>query len=251
MKPLLLAPETPLADLDWIARNRLTPLARLGLSKLGDLIKHYPRRYEDRRRFDRFPDAEMEHPVCLFGVVTKTALKRIGGWRRMFEITFENETGGILSQPLTCRWFNMPYIQKLIAVGQRLVIFGRPKKRGRLIVIDHPEFETVEDDEEASIHLNRIVPVYPAGDGVSPRLLRTLIFQALAHADLEAVPTLLPPSKPNVLRDIHFPAAFEQLERARRELVREELFAVQLLVQARRNEWRKQTGKEPKGPFVR
>jgi ATP-dependent DNA helicase RecG len=143
----------------------------------------------------------------------------------------------------------MPYIQKLIAVGQRLVIFGRPKKRGRLIVIDHPEFETVEDDEEASIHLNRIVPVYPAGDGVSPRLLRTLIFQALAHADLEAVPTLLPPSKPNVLRDIHFPAAFEQLERARRELVREELFAVQLLVQARRNEWRKQTGtaKNPKG----
>ena len=220
----------------------MTPLARLGLSTLDDLVKHYPRRYEDRRRFDRFPDEEMEGPVCLFGIVTKTALKRIGGWRRMFEITFENESGGILSQPLTCRWFNMPYIQKMIAVGQRLVIFGRPKKRGRLIVIDHPEFETVEDDEEASVHMNRIAPVYPAGDGVPPRLLRNLIFQALARADLEAVPHLLPSSTAHVLRDIHFPATFEHLERARRQLVLEEFFAIQLLVQARRNEWRSQSG---------
>ena len=105
----------------------------------------------------------------------------------MFDITFENESAGILSQPLSCRWFNMPYIQKMIAVGQRLVIFGRPKKRGRQIVIDHPEFETVEDDEETSIHMNRIAPVHPAGDGASPRLLRTLIFQALDQADLASV----------------------------------------------------------------
>ena len=216
MKSSMLAPETPLADMNWIPRNRLTPLARLGLSTLCDLIEHYPRRYEDRHRFDRFPDEEMDRPVCLFGVATKTSLKRLGGWRRMFEITCENQSGGILSQPLTCRWFNMPYIQKMIAVGQRLVIFGRPKKRGRQIVIDHPEFETVEDDEEISIHMNRIAPVHPAGDGVSPRLLRTLIFQALDQADLEAFPNLLPASKADALRNIHFPATFQQLEVARR-----------------------------------
>jgi ATP-dependent DNA helicase RecG len=242
MMPSMREPETPLADLDWIPRNRLAPLARLRLSTLCDLIEHYPRRYEDRRRFDRFPDEEMERPVCLCGVVTKTSMKRFGGWRRMFEITFENESAGILSQPLTCRWFNMPFIQKLIVVGQRLVIFGRPKKRGRQIVIDHPEFETVEDDEEASIHMNRIAPVYPAGDGVSPRLLRNLIFRALEQADLESVPNLLPAPKVQALQSIHFPATFEELEVARRQLVREEFFAIQLLIQARRNDWRRLTG---------
>ena len=238
----MLAPETPLADLNWIPRNRLTPLARLGLSTLCDLIEHYPRRYEDRRRFDRFPDEEMERPVCLFGVATKTSLRRLGGWRRMFEITCENESGGILSQPLTCRWFNMPYIQKMIAVGQRLVIFGRPKKRGRQIVIDHPEFETVEDDEETSVHMNRIAPVHPAGDGVSPRLLRNLIFRALEQADLEAFPNLLSTSKAHALRNIHFPDTFQQLEVARRHLVREEFFAIQLLIHARRTDWRRLSG---------
>jgi len=242
MKSSMLKPDTPLADLDWIPRSRLTPLARLGLSTIGDLIGHYPRRYEDRRRFDRFPDGEMERPVCLFGVATKTSLKRIGGWRHMFEITFENESAGILSQPLTCRWFNMPYIQKMIAVGQHMVIFGKPKKKGRQIVIDHPEFETVEDDEEISIHMNRIAPVHPAGDGVSPRLLRTLIFQALGEADLGAFPNLLPASKAPALHDIHFPATFEQLEAARRHLVREEFFSIQLLIQARRTDWRRLSG---------
>ena len=128
-------PEAPLGDLEWIPRKGWSP-CRLGLSTLGDLLEHYPRRYEDRRRFDRFPDDEMDHPACLFGLVTKTSLKRIGGWRRMFEITLENESAGVLSQPLTCRWFNMPYIQKMIAVGHHLVLFGRPKKQGRQIVID-------------------------------------------------------------------------------------------------------------------
>ncbi len=238
----MLAPETLLVDLGWIPRNRLTPLSRLGLSTLRDLIEHFPRRYEDRRRFDRFPDGEMERSVCLLGIVTKCSLKRLGGWRRMFEITFENESAGILSQPLTCRWFNMPYIQKMFAVGQRLVIFGRAKKRGRQIVIDHPEFETVEDDEETSIHMNRIAPVHPAGDGVSPRLLRTLIFQALDQADLEAFPNLLPASKAQALRNIHFPATSQQLEVARRLLVREEFFAIQLLIHARRTDWQRLPG---------
>ena len=62
-----------------------------------------------------------------------------------------------------------------------------------------------------SIHMNRITPVHPAGDGVSPRLLRRLIFQALAQTDLDAVPHLLSSSTPQSVRDIHFPATFEQL----------------------------------------
>ena len=127
-------------------------------------------------------------------------------------ITLENESAGVLSEPVTCRWFNMPYMQKLIVTGQHLVIFGRPKKKGQKIFIDHPEFEDVEEDEETSIHMNRITPVHPAGDGVSPRLLRTLIFQALAKTDLTAVPSLLPTSRVAALRDIHFPATFEDLK---------------------------------------
>jgi ATP-dependent DNA helicase RecG len=252
MASTVLQPETPLGELEWIPRAKLTPLRRLGLETLGNLIEHYPRRYEDRRRFDRFPDDEMIHPVCLFGVVTRTSLKRIGGWRRMFEITLENESAGVLSEPVTCRWFNMPYMQKLIVIGQQLVVFGRPKKKGRKIFIDHPEFEGVEEDEETSIHMNRITPVHPAGDGVSPRFLRALIFQALAKTDLTAVPSLLSTSRVAALRDIHFPATFEDLEHARQQLVREEFFSMQVLIHARRIDWQRLPGvaKNAKGELL-
>lgn len=243
----MLSPHTPLADLDWVARNRLTPLARLGLNTLADLAVHYPRRHEDRRRFDRFPDEEMERPVCLFGTVTKTAAKRIGGWKRMFELTLEDESAGVLSSPITCRWFNLPYIQKMISTGCRMVVFGRPKKRGRQIVIDHPDFEIIEEDEETTIHMNRIAPVHPAGDGVTPRLLRTLIYRTLHESDLSQLTPLLPFPKAEALRGIHFPQSFDQLEVARQDLVREEFFAIQLLMGARRAEWRKLRGESKAG----
>jgi RecG-like helicase/REP element-mobilizing transposase RayT len=252
MSSALLQPETPLSELEWVPRAKLGPLRRLGLETLGGLLEHYPRRYEDRRRFDRFPDDEMIQPVCLFGVVARTSLKRIGGWRRMFEITLENESAGVLSEPVTCRWFNMPYMQKLIVVGQHLVVFGRPKKKGRKIFIDHPEFEGVEEDEETSIHMNRITPVHPAGDGVSPRVLRALIFQALAKTDLSAVPSLLATPRVAALRDIHFPSTFEHLENARQRLVREEFFSMQLLIHARRTDWQRLPGvaKNGKGELL-
>ncbi len=239
----MFSPDIPLAELDWVPRPRIAPLTRLGLITLSDLIAHYPRRHEDRRRFDRFPDDEMDHPVCLFGLVTKTAAKRFGGWKRMFEATIVDESGGILGQPITLRWFNLPYIQKMLAQGHRVVVFGRPKKKGRQIIIDHPEFEIVEEDiSEVSIHLNRITPVHPAGDGISPRVMRSLIDQALHLTDLESMPHLLPPSIARALRVIHFPETFDQWETARQQLVREEFFSIQLLIGYRRSQWLQLTG---------
>ena len=232
------SPDTPLSRMDFVPRNRLSALARLGLLTLGDLIIHYPRRHEDRRRFDRFPDAEMDRPVCLLGIVTKTSLKRLGGWRRMFEITLEDEASGVLGHPVTCRWFNMPYIQRMFATGQRVVIFGRPKRKGRQVVIDHPEFERVEEGDESSIHMDRIAPVHPAGDGVPTRLLRQLIYVALRTADLSRIPSLLGCSISQALHAIHFPETFEDLQLARHVLVREEFFRIQLVMRARRARYR-------------
>jgi len=230
----MLAPETLLTSVDWIPRVRHAPLQRLGLLTLADLTTHYPRRHEDRRRFDRFPDDEMERAVCLFGIVTKTGVKRFGGRRQMFEVTLEDESAGVLGQPVICRWFNMPYISKMISTSQRMVVYGRPKKKGRQIVIDHPEFETIEEDEETSIHMNRMVPVHPAGDGISPRVLRAFVHRALAETDLERVPSLLNGSQAAALRAIQFPGDFAEAESARSQLAREELFAIQLLIQGRR-----------------
>ena len=151
------------------------------MEKVGDLLTHYPRRYEDRHEFAGFPREESDIPVCLCGEVVNTRLLRFGGFKKIFEVTLQEANANALSQPLTCRWFNLHYVQKMIATGRRLVVFGKPKLRGKRICLDHPEFEVIESDEEISIHFRRITPIYPATEGVSQRVFRGIIHRILSE----------------------------------------------------------------------
>jgi ATP-dependent DNA helicase RecG len=247
--------ETPLSTLEWLPPQRVRALEKFGLRTMEDLLTHFPRRYEDRREFDRFPREEMEKPVCICGKVIKTASKRLGGWRFMFEVTLQETTADgastVLSGQIVCRWYNVHFVKKMIAEGQRLVVFGRPRRRGRTLVIEHPEFEVVEPDAEASIHLRRITPVHPATEGITARMLRSWIHRLLA--DLPELPSPLPPGLAGVpyaeaLRAIHFPEDWEALHRARRDLVLAEFFQMQLFVAAKRAEIVLRPGQPHCGP---
>jgi ATP-dependent DNA helicase RecG len=230
--------DTSLEEMSWIPRPRILALRRLALETIGDLLTHYPRRHEDRREFRGFPREETVIPVCLCGEVTKTRLMRFGG-RKIFEAVLEESGAHALSQPLTCRWFNLHYIQKMIATGQRLVVFGRVKRKGPRLLIDHPEFEVIEDDEEILIHFRRITPIYPATEGLSQRVLRGLIFRlleqvAVASADVPLPASLRNGEDDNALRKIHFPESEQQLRKVRDHLVLGEFFRMQMQIAAAR-----------------
>ena len=234
-----------LSEFNWIPRPRLLALRRLGIETVEDLVTHFPRRHEDRTEFPEFPREESDVPVCLCGEVIKTSLRRFGGWKKIFEATLQESQANALSEPLVCRWFNLHYVQKMIATGQRIVVFGKPRLRGKRICMDHPEFEVIENDEEISIHFRRITPVYSATEGLSQRVLRSMVYRLLnelhpASAEFE---TLLPPELMNgdldrtaAIRAIHFPENWEARDAAREHLVLSEFFAMQLLIASRRTD---------------
>ena len=235
----------PLEELSWIPRPKLLALRRLGIQTVEDLLTHFPRRHEDRTEFPRFPREESDVPVCLCGEVIKTSLRRFGGWKKIFEATVQESEANALSEPLVCRWFNLHYVQKMIATGQRLVVFGKPRLRGKRICMDHPEFEVIENDEEISIHFRRITPIYPATEGLSQRVLRGIVYRllnevALAPAGFE---TLLPCALVNgditraaAIRAIHFPNNWQERDSAREHLILSEFFAMQMLIASRRTD---------------
>ncbi|MEQ1859034.1 MAG: ATP-dependent DNA helicase RecG [Chthoniobacteraceae bacterium] len=239
--PALCTPDTPLREWEWLGTARLRALERIGLTTVGGLLTHFPRRYEDRTRFDRFPDGESDDPVCVCGLVSKTQLRRFRGRQRMFDVALEAPDSHALSAPLICRWFNSPWVEKAIVNGQQLVVYGKPKRSGSNIIITHPDFEVVEDDAEVSMHLNRIAPIHRATEGVSARVMRRAAWDALARLDDAAIETIVPPKldphpRAWALRQIHFPDDFAALDKARRHLVLEEFFVMQLAVAARRAE---------------
>ena len=232
---------TNLEDLSWIPRPRLLALRRLGIETTEDLLTHFPRRHEDRTEFPQFPREETDAPICLCGEVIKTSLRRFGGWKKIFEATLEESQPNALSEPLVCRWFNLHYVQKMIATGQRIVVFGRPRLRGKRICMDHPEFEVIENDEEISIHFRRITPIYPATEGLSQRVLRGIIYRVLhefpdAGWQPIAPTTLVRGERSDAIRAIHFPRSWEARDAAREHLVLSEFFAMQMLIASRRFE---------------
>ena len=88
------------------------------------------------------------------------------------EVTLEDVFNTALSGRVVCRWFNQHYLQRMLAAGQELIVFGRPKQYRNRIYLDHPEFEIVEEEGEENIHMGRITPIYPLTEGVRQRALR-------------------------------------------------------------------------------
>ncbi|MGH7981747.1 MAG: DEAD/DEAH box helicase [Candidatus Udaeobacter sp.] len=238
-----------LEELTKIPRPKILALRRLGIETVEDLLMHFPRRHEDRTEFPRFPREESDVPVCLCGEVTKTALRRFGGWKKIFEATLQESQANALSEPLVCRWFNLHYVQKMIATGQRIVVFGKPRLRGKRICMDHPEFEVIENDEEISIHFRRIAPIYPATEGLSQRTLRSMVYRLVSEVADHSFETLLPRALMNgemtratAIRAIHFPENWEQRDAAREHLVLSEFFGMQMLIASRRADASIRTG---------
>src|SRR5260370_24900762 len=171
----------------------------------------------------------------------KTSVGSDGGWKKIFEETLQEAKPNVLSEPLVCRWFNLHYVQKMIATGQRLVVFGKPRLRGKRICMDHPEFEVIENDEEISVHFRRITPIYPATEGISQRVLRSIIYRLLNEISDQPVETLVPRDvvpgeRHDAIRAIHFPESWEARDAASEHLVVSKFFAMQMLIASRRSE---------------
>ena len=232
--------DSPLAALPRLTPARLRALHGAGLQTVHDLIRHYPRRHEDRRKFPAFPTDATPEPLCLRGTV-QSVRSTYFGRRSQFTLVLAEKSGRVPATTVQCRWFNLRYLSKILQAGQDLVIHGRPRalKKGGL-VFDHPDFEVLESDapDSALIHLNRITPVHPSIGIWSPRALRRLIFETLGQLSGEDVPQLWPADRnlttTAALRAIHFPESEDEFEAARTHLAREELFEMQCVLARQR-----------------
>ena len=239
-----------LASLPLLAAKEVAALAAAGVLTAVEALDHLPKRYEDRRRFDRFPNQATPAAVCLRGMVIDSSKRHFGRGGGFYEAIVMDGTGGVFgSGKITCRWFNMPFIHKLVATGQQVVVYGKVKDSNGRLIIDHPEFEILrEDDEEnESIHLERIVPIYRNIAGLAQRRLREIMHLLLLQSD---PPTLagtfaVDPDSPRAgaLKEVHFPASLEQANAARRRFALEEFFGIQLNVAWRRSRHQEQTGR--------
>ena len=225
---------TPVQYARGVGPARAPLLERLGIRTVGDLLYHLPRRLDDRSHLHPIHDLRHGTADTVQGVIGQ--LRQFRPRRRrglvITRASIVDETG-----VLHAVWYNQPYLARQLTGGRRVVLHGRVQRQSGEIQMIAPEFELVEDGEE-TLHVGRIVPVYPSTDGLSQRVLRTIMLRALedhAPSVREWLPDRLCrrhglPDLRAALTQAHFPDTIEAQEVARRRLVYEELLLLQLLL---------------------
>ena len=226
----------------FIRPRELAAMQAAGMASVRDLLFMLPRRYEDRRMFDRYDSLSSGVPVCLRGRVVDVGWKGWGGRGgkgrgRYVEAVLADEQS--LGQArFSCLWFSMPGVARMLCAGQEMIVYGRMKPYGKKLSMVHPDFEIIREGDEQSIHLNRIVPVYGGRMGIAVRRLREIVWETLSRLSPAPEPEVYEfvPDTPckTALRDLHFPETAEARDRARRRFALEECLAQQLNVAYRR-----------------
>lgn len=208
--------------------------AELGIFTYGDLIQHYPFRYEDRTKF--YPIEEVHGDLPFVQVKGRIrSMETIGeGRKKRLVAQFEDRTGN-----LELVWFKgIQWVVKKLQVGADYVVFGKPSAFGRKVNIAHPEVEVLTTQNDGASFLQ---PVYHTSEKmkakyIDSKALSKMVRQVMLLAESYIQETLPEPlilqfglmEKKLALWHLHFPSNSELLKKARFRLKFEELFFIQL-----------------------
>ena len=241
--------QSPVQFVRGVGEERSKLLANLGILTVEDLLLHQPRRYEDRRKFLPIKELKLKEAATVHGKIVASGVKRWKkGARSMFECVFDDGTAR-----LHCRWWQaQPWMEDWYAVGREFLIFGKPDSL-KPRTMDHPETEFMEPGEDEFIHVNRIVPIHPLTEGLTARVMRTIMWNALEKYGHEIpepdikVDQRRFPSRDNAVRMIHFPEEEIDTKIARQRLALDEFVVLQTQIQARRKKFEAQAKALPCG----
>ena len=228
-----------LDTLPGIGPARARGLEKLGLVTVEDLLRCYPRSYEDRRKFSTVAAAPVDIPVCLELLVAEPPrLSRIRKGLELVKARLVDDTGS-----LTATFFNQTYMKDALRPGETYIVYGRVEGPPGRRQMTNPVCERSDRVRFTGC----ILPVYALTHGISNNLLAGLARRCVDECAGQLEEVLPGPLRREhalaaaefACRNIHFPRDEEALELARRRLIFEELFYLtcgMALLRTRRDE---------------
>ncbi|GAA4188765.1 ATP-dependent DNA helicase RecG [Streptosporangium oxazolinicum] len=217
----------------------------LDLRTVGDLLRHYPRRYAERGELTDLDDLRVDDHVTVVGEVTRAMRRPMrnkgGTWLEVevvdargskIYLSFFGKTSHIAETRLK------PGRRGMFA--GKVGAFGQGEKRKWQL--SHPEFEMIEESETgAEEFAAALVPIYPAGKDVTPWAIRRalgVVLDTMGELD-DSLPGELRarhklPGLSEALLAIHRPRDHADVARARKRLRFDEAFLLQAVLLQRR-----------------
>ncbi|EHK87229.1 ATP-dependent DNA helicase RecG [Saccharomonospora azurea] len=223
------------------ARTADALASALDLHTVGDLLRHYPRRYAQRGELTDIAGLELgEHVTVLARVESTTKRPMRSRKGSILDVTI---TDG--QRRLSCAFFgNQTWRERELRPGRTGLFAGKVTAFRRSLQLANPEYELIESDDGLSSvddFLAQIIPVYPAAQGLPSWRISKAVHQTLEMLDHEPDP--LPETLRrdhdlitlfDALHAIHRPRSDAELAAARTRLKWDEALAVQLVLAQRR-----------------
>jgi ATP-dependent DNA helicase RecG len=217
-----------------------------GIKSIGDLMRHYPRRYMVRGELSDISGLHEGDETTILAQVYSASTRPMRGRKgSMLEVVVTDGT-----DKLSLTFFNQAWREKDLKVGRQGLFAGKVGVFNNKKQLAHPDYEMIPDgsDVDSAVEgfAGKYLPVYPA----SAKLPSWKISQCaqLAIGSLEEIEDFLPtsirekhnyPSLHQALVQLHQPADLDHAELSRERLTFDEAFLLQSLLVLRRNELKK------------
>jgi len=224
----------PLTRLRGVGPTKEKALLSIDVASVLDILTHYPRRYIDRTNEAKIESLQVGEEGMVLVEVLDVQKRRTRNKRQMVAATVSDGTGN-----LALTFFNQPWRERQLKIGTEVIIFGKLERfRGQNSMVN-PVVDLVGDKT------GRFVPVYPQSGkaGLTTWEFSTWVNDALEKSKVRGFAEPLPQSvidkyglfsRDAAFQKIHNPNGITDVMQARRRLVFDELFRIQLLLVARK-----------------
>lgn len=212
--------------LSGVGKQRANLFKRVGVETVSDLLTYYPREYEDRRNVIRIKEVTIGELVTIKATVCTIPqnIKKRG--LMVTKVKLKDTSGFIFAL-----WFGQSYMKNNLKLGEEYFFTGKVSFKYGQMQLQSPDF--IKSDQEES---TSIFPLYPLTSKLSQKVVRNLTKQALSVSSNVLVDFI-----PESIREkyhlaaynfaidqIHYPDNYENLELARKRIVFEEFYILQV-----------------------
>lgn len=227
----MLIPDSPLSEVKGIGPRFLYKFSRLGIETVGDLLRHFPSRYEDWTRVKPISQAQANEEIVIRGTIQDIGYKR--AWRRhmaIIEAVISDSSGAIRAI-----WFNQPYLRNVLQKGRQAFFSGRVLVGKGDVYLSNPAYELIGRDQTEENNAPGLLPIYPETKGLTSKGIRLIIRKVLSQ--ISPLPEFIPeevlaalglPKINQAFQNIHQPTSIREARLAKRRFEFEELFLLQL-----------------------
>ncbi len=231
-------------NLSWESSVNLLPnigpavqkkLVKLGIESIKDLLHHFPFKYLDTSNVCTIAEAKIDETVTVVGTVKQVNNKNFGKRKSMVEIVVFDNTGY-----MSAIFFNQQFMADNFQAGDRIAIAGTVEYKYSRLQINNPFYDKL--DKGRALNTMGILPFHPATAGLSSVKIRSYIRAALNFIpDEDYLPQKIIDDQQlmdlkEAFLQIHFPRDSSTLKMAKKRLIFQEFFELQLALLQKKNQ---------------